>query len=273
MTMSRLELAQHIADRYAQIPLVRAVAMSGSTASHAADSGSDIDMYVYVEREIPLDQRIAAAEPYNPDAEFNLQIWETTDDYVNAETGYALDVLYRWVSWTESEMDRIFVNPVGWLGYTTSVWHNIRTAVPLFDRDGWFARIQAQANQPYPEALRIAIIDKNALATRRTMFSYMQQVEKALKRGDLVSVNHRVAAVLASYFDILFALNRQTHPGEKRQISFAESLCPNRPEAMRADIETVLRLSGTGDPQTAAALHHLLDRLNPLLTAEGFAPI
>jgi len=273
MTLTKLELAQQIAARYAAIPLVRAVAVSGSTAAQTAEPGSDIDMYVYIERAIPLEQRLIAAQPYNPDAEFDLQLFETTDNYVNADTGYPLDVLFRWVSWTESEMARIFDQPVGWLGYTTSVWFNIKIALPLYDRDGWFAGIQAQAQQPYPEALRRAIIDKNTLVTRRTMFSYMQQIEKAVKRGDLVSVNHRLAAVLASCFDILFALNRQPNPVEKRLISLAETLCPLRPASLRADIETVLRLGGTGDPATTAAVHHLLDSLNPLLTAEGFTPM
>jgi hypothetical protein len=273
MTLTKLELARQIAARYAEIPLVRAVAVSGSTASQAAEPGSDIDMYIYVERAVPLDQRMIAAQPYNPDAEFDLQLFETTDNYVNAETGYPLDVLYRWVSWTEGEMARIFDEPVGWLGYTTSVWYNIKIALPLFDRDGWFAGIQAKAKQPYPEALRRAIIEKNTLVARSTMFSYMQQIEKAVKRGDLVSVNHRIAALLASYFDILFALNRQPNPGEKRLISFAETLCPLRPEQMRTDIEAVLRLGGTGDPATPAAAQHLLDQLNPLLTAEGFTAV
>jgi len=272
MPLTQMQLAQRVADAYAALPLVRAVAVGGSTALGAAEPGSDIDTYIYVERAIPVADRIAIAEPYLAH-EFDLNFWETTDNYVNAETGYALDILYRWVTWAEAEIDRIFVTPVGWLGYTTAIWHNFRTAIPLFDRDGWFAGIQERARQPYPEALRTAIIEKNAWVMRRTLFSYTQQIEKAVRRGDLISLNHRIAALLASYFDILFALNYVPHPGEKRQLTYAESLCPLRPDDMRADIEQLLRLSGTGDGETISAVHRLQDRLSTLLMAHGFPAV
>jgi len=51
------------------------------------------------------------------------------------------------------------------------------------------------------------------------------QIRKAVKRGDFVSVNHRVTEFLASYFDVIFALNEMTHPGEKRMQHICSKEC------------------------------------------------
>jgi hypothetical protein len=55
-----------------------------------------------------------------------------------------------------------------------------------------------------------------------------------------VSVNHRMTAFLASYFDILFALNRLPHPGEKRLVSYVEEKCAVKPEDFARKIEGFL---------------------------------
>jgi hypothetical protein len=140
----------------------------------------------------------------------------------------------------------------------------------LFDRDGWFASLQARARQPYPDGLRRAIIAKNHPILRRTLSSYMQQLELAIQRDDHHSVNHRVAALLASYFDILFALNRQPHPGEKRLVSYAEALCPLRPPALAQQVEAVAAAVAPAQQGTLLTqANALLDSLDALLRAEG----
>ena len=49
----------------------------------------------------------------------------------------------------------------------------------------------------------------------------------------MVSVNHRTAAFLESYFDIIFAMNKLTHPGEKRMVRYAKE----QAEILPADFE------------------------------------
>ena len=114
-----------------------------------------------------------------------------------------------------------------------------------------------------------AIIRKNYPVLRDIIPAYLHQIEKALLRRDLVSLNHRLAAFLASYFDILYALNRLPHPGEKRLLAITPTLCPLLPPNFVAQIETILRLAALPSPHDQAALipalHLLIDTLDPLL--------
>ena len=52
---------------------------------------------------------------------------------------------------------------------------------------------------------------------------YLKQINAAIFRQDPVSFNHRVAAWLSSYFDILFAINGQFHPGKSGYSSMRKS--------------------------------------------------
>ncbi len=99
--------------------------------------------------------------------------------------------------------------------------------------------------------------------------SWRHQLDAALRRGDAVSANHRAAAFLASWFDLLFALNRQPHPGEKRLIAHARTLCPDRPEAMEATIRDFLRAAAALDPAALAELDRLAASLGERLGAAG----
>ena len=63
------------------------------------------------------------------------------------------------------------------------------------------------------------------------MPAYSSQILKASARNDRVSIVHRTAAFLESYFDIIFAVNKKTHPGEKRLMELCRKNCrilPNR---------------------------------------------
>ena len=178
-----------------------------------------------------------------------------------------IDIMYRDPAWIAGELDRVLVRHEASLGYSTCFWHNARHAEVLYDRDGWFARLQGRTVAPYPEALRRAIVAKNRAAIRGIHSSLLHQLERASARGDRVAVQHRLTAILISYFDILFAFNRQTHPGEKRLLALAldrcERLPANFPTALNALLDT------PPGPAMVAQTIALLDDLDALLRAEG----
>lgn len=69
------------------------------------------------------------------------------------------------------------------------------------------------------------------------MPAYPKQIIKDVQRNDFVSINHRIKEFLASYFDLLFAINEVTHPGEKRLVQLCNKQCKILPENFEENLE------------------------------------
>ncbi len=262
--------ANAIAARYGQLPQVKAVALGGSLASGTADQGSDIDLYVYLREEVPVSVRAGIATARAEYAEVDNQFWEPGDEWIDAETGIHVDVMFRTVEWIEEQLDRVLRRHEASVGYSTCLWYNVVSSRVLYDRGGWFQALQKEAKQPYPEELRQAIVAKNYPILWRSASSYRYQLERAVARSDLVSVNHRVAALLASYFDILFAVNRMPHPGEKRLVEIAVEQCEKLPNGMVRQVSELIGAVSRGDERVVEKAKALVEGLDGLLSAEGF---
>lgn len=236
---SARDLVLRLADAYAAIATVEAVVLSGSQTSGLGDGASDIDLYVYSRSPISLEDRSQVAAGARR-AEIGNAFWEPGDEWVDGSTGISIDVMFRDCRWIEEQLDRMLKHHQASIGYSTCFWYNVLHSESLFDRSGWFGQLHEWARVPYSEELGAAIIAKNLPLLRQNMSSYIHQMELAIQRGDLVSLNHRTTALLASYFDVLFALNRQPHPGEKRLVKSAEQLCEKRPWTLRRRLRTCL---------------------------------
>ena len=260
-----ITVAGRVAKGFASLPQVEAVALAGSLTSEFSDTDSDVDLYVYVTADIPLAERAAIAAG-SSHAEIGNATWEPGDEWVDAATWTRIDVMFRHVRWIEEQLDRVLVQHQASAGYSTCFWHNVLHSKALFDRVGWFAGLQIRAHQAYPNQLRQAIINKNLPLLRRNQSSYLHQIELAVKRNDPVSVNHRVAALLASYFDLLFAVNKLPHPGEKRMLQHA-ARCPKVPRDMERQVRAALTPVSYGE--VVALVNKLLDGLDTFLGEPG----
>jgi hypothetical protein len=256
-----------LARDYAALPMVEAVALGGSQAGPFAEPASDYDLYIYSTTDVPIAAREAIARRRSPAPETNNRIWEPGDEWTEP-TGQRVDVMFRDLPWITDQLARVLDRHEASTGYTTAFWFNVKTSRCLFDRNGAFHALQQKAAQPYPEPLRRNIIAKNHPILRSTQSSYAYQIERALQRNDAISVNHRVAALLASFFDILFAFNRQPHPGEKRLLRWADAICPRRPQNMFELIPQLLRDDAHASPAPLPTLHRLLDELDALLRTD-----
>jgi hypothetical protein len=270
-TNSYSDLTSRLLDLYRSYPQVEAIGLAGSLASGAStDRASDIDLCVYITSPIPLEARLAVVEQAGgaSRASMDLDFWGPGDEWFDARTGIEVDVVYWDILWMEEMLDSVLNRHQPALGYTTAFWHTIRSTRILFDRTGWLGRIRQECDRPYPEPLRQAIITRNLAVLDEVIPAYLNQVEKAARRGDLVSVNHRVAALLASYFDILFAYNRVLHPGEKRLVEHAKRLCQRLPDHMAEQVNTVLRAAGQEGDQVVVEARRLVEGVEELVRSE-----
>jgi hypothetical protein len=271
--------AEEIAAAFAALPEVVAVALAGSrmaapAAGLAFAPDADLDLYVYASTPLPIAARAAIAAAHADPAhgiELDNRFWEPGDEWRDRTSGLGVDLMYRTPRGIEDELARVLDQHEAALGYTTCFWHNVRHSRPLFDPHGWYRRLQVAAEVPYPERLRRAIVAKNAPLLRRVRSAYLRQLEAALRRNDPIAVNHRLAALLASYFDLLFALNRQPHPGEKRLLAYAEAICPRRPPDLAARVGDLFAASApASDPDRVRRVANgLIDDLDALLGEEG----
>ena len=268
---THLALAQKLAAKFSFFPSVEAVAIAGSVTGDTVDPDSDIDLYVFTTSVISLPEREAIVDELGASrADMNLQFWDLGDEWYDAETGIEVDVIYWDTAWIEGQVSRVLEGHQASVGYTTCFWGTVKNSLVLFDRSGWLHTLKEKYDVPYPEELRKAVITKNHPVLRNVIPAYFHQIEKAIKRNDLVSINHRVAALLASYFDVIFAINRIPHPGEKRMLEKVLSHCEKLPDEMAAQVNDVLGSTATVDAGLLVKISRLLDGLDALLITEGF---
>ncbi len=251
-----LSVVQRIANRFVEFETVKAVVLAGSRGTGNSDPDSDFDLYVYSEKEVPTAFRRALL---GNEAEVDNRFWECGDEVFDSATGLRLDIMYRSPRWIEDQIDRVLLRHEASIGYTTCFWFNVLHSKAMADRDGWYQRLQQRARAPYPDGLRRAIVAKNWPILRRNQSSYRHQIELALRRGDAFSTHHRVTALLASFFDIWFALERTPHPGEKRLLSCVPDEWSHRArEVLKSPPATLL-----------SAIDVLLDPLDERLRLES----
>lgn len=261
------EILQHITTTFQNHTTVQSVVLAGSKQNVFNDTDSDYDIYVYSHSNIPIQLRESLAALHSNTYEINNQFWEDGDEWIIS--GHPnIDIMYRNCTFPQSNIDRVFHNHNACTGYTTCILYNIQHSKILYDKDYWFSSLQQQLDKPYPDELVRAIIRKNYPILSKNISSYMKQIEKSIKRNDMVNLNNRITAFLNSYFDIIFAINKQFHPGEKRLLAFAKHYCTQLPENFEKNLLNLLSINDNPLKQLEA----IYKNLQNLLTKLNYAP-
>lgn len=247
---------------------VTAIALGGSRSGTHYEESSDYDLYVYYTQPIDNAKRKDLLERYCKTLEFGNSFWEYGDNGL-LKNGVEIDIIYRHLNDFTKDIERVVFSHEARNGYTTCMWHNLQTCSVLIDKDGQLTALKERCAIPYPEALKQNIINRNLQLLHGTLSAYDNQLSKAVRRHDIISMNHRTTAFLESYFDIIFALNEQTHPGEKRLIELCKAQCKLLPNHFEENLVTLLNDLYTHSEQTLSHLKRIREELMLLLEKEG----
>ncbi len=216
-------MVEKLFEELKNLPQIEAIALGGSRAGENFDEKSDYDVYLYCTGSVADEVRKEILNKYCSYIELGNHFWELEDN-CTLKNGTDIDILYRNIDDFTADIASVVEGFGARTGYTTCMWHNLITCKIICDKSGRLQAIKDRFSVPYPKELKKNIIDKNMSLLSGMLPSYDGQILKAVNRGDLVSVNHRTSAFMESYFDVLFALNEQTHPGEKRLVSLCKKL-------------------------------------------------
>ena len=259
-------MIQELYKEFSQLEQVEAIALGGSRAGQNYDQNSDYDVYVYLNSPIDETIRQNILSKYCSYMEIGNQFWELEDDCV-LNNGVKIELIYRSLESFEQELNSTVFQHQPQNAYTTCMWHNLLHSKILYDPNGRYASLQNTYQIPYPQELKKHIIERQLLLLEQAMPAFSHQIEKAIKRQDLISMNHRTSEFFASYFDLLFALNEQTHPGEKRMLDYAKSNCALLPKQFEETIRDYFQLlyQPQQGKQAVVTLQTILKELKAIL--------
>lgn len=251
-----------------QIPGVIAIAQGGSVNAGLADASSDRDFHVYWEPPLaPAAERAvrlaALADPGCVWPGEGMTSWLLEDHFTVA--GQLIELIYIRMADVAAEVEAAYRDGFAEEGFTTGRLFCFAHDRIVHDPAGSLGAQQPRLTASYPEALRRAILRRQC--TRLAL--YIGQLRTGQQRGDLLYAQQIRTKLQNVYFDLLFAVNRFYHPGEKRLLIYAER-CPLRPPDSTARWERVARLPADA-PELAERLGTLAAELCALAVEHGGA--
>ncbi len=261
-------MIEKVIEEFKRCSEVEAITLGGSRGSDKADEYSDYDIYIYLTGEFPSERRREILERYCTYMEVGNRFWEEEDDCI-LNNGIDMELIYRRIEDIEGNLKYVVDNHGSCMGYTTCFWENVVNSKILYDRTGRLTQLAERYRVVYPEELKRNIVEKNHKLLKDYMPSFYYQIEKAIKRRDLVAINHRLTEFLALYFDIIYALNGEKHRGEKRMLKITREF-NLLPENYVGLIEDLFKFIYNDNPKFLATLDKVCHNLYNLLKKEGY---
>jgi hypothetical protein len=146
-------------------------------------------------------------------------------------------------------------------GYTTALLYILFRNQIFHDATGEVTALRARLQAAYPEPTRTRLMRAHPELLRY----YLELLRISQRRDDLLFVQQLRYNIQMIFFNLLFALNRQYHPGGKRLLNHAQR-CIIQPPDLAARWNYISRLPAV-DSALADVLEALIDDLCQLIGA------
>jgi hypothetical protein len=261
------------------LPLVRAfcagdpygIALGGSHTKGTGDAHSDVDVYLFADAFLPVARRGELVTARLGDAAQPVS-WGADEPFVEGGTDFSVDGI-RVECWLRSArrveltigeclQGRIRREQAVWtaMGYFSYVaLGDVQAMRVADDPQGMLARWKAQV-ATYPEPLREAILGR--FLPEAAFWPENPHYLGAVERADVIYTSAIVQQALQALIQVVFALNREYFPGEKKLAGALEKL-PISPPGFAARCEALL---SPGAPPSVAALREQQRDLTALVS-------
>jgi len=254
---------QRIVTAIADLPGVAAITLGGSTAAGFADAASDFDVYVYYHEPLAASADRAVRLRALAD-EGTLEVGILTfglEDHFCVQHKL-VELIYLDLDRLSADANRAYSQGLISEGYTTALLNILFRGLVFHDPNGAVAALCARLQAAYPEPTRARLLREHPELLRY----YMELLRISQRRDDLLFVQHMRYSVQTIFFNLLFALNRQYHPGGKRLLIHAQR-CAIQPPDLAERLNHVSRLPAD-DGALADLLDELIDDLCRLIEAD-----
>ena len=262
-TLDQEAILQRIVAAIAGLPGIAAIALGGSAAAGLADRASDLDVYVFYHD--PLAAAADRATQLRPLAdEGTLEVGLLTfglEDHLQMQ-GKLIELVFLDLDRLSAEAQRAYGPGVSSEGYTTALLNILFRSQVLYDATGEVTALRARLHAAYPDPTRVRLLREQP----KVMRYYLELLRISQRRDDLLYVQHMCYSIQMIYFNLLFALNRQYHPGGKRLLAHAQR-CAVQPPALAKRWNDIAR-SPADDGALADRLEEMIDDLCRLIEAD-----
>ena len=243
---------------------IQALALGGSRTTERTDEKSDYDFYLYSENGIDQDTRRKILSKHCKYFEIGNNYWELEDNG-QLNCGIDFDIIYRNSQQFVKTVADVVENYNAYNGFTTCLWHNVLNSEIIFDKDDMFKKIKERFSIPYPQKLKENIIKRNMALLSDSVISYDKQIMKSIYRKDLINLNNRISAFLASYFDIIFAVNELPNPGEKRIMEICLNKCKVLPNGFERNVNSLIQNMNNNESKILETIKNIIYELKKIL--------